>query len=58
MCFAGDLSAKLQELRTELEELKQTRMAQEREIPLETDPAVQVRLAAIVFPGSPEAHRT
>ena len=40
--FSGDLSAKLQELNRDLEEIKDRRMAQEMEISLVDDPGVKV----------------
>lgn len=43
-CSQGDLTAKLQELNKELEEIRDRRMAQEMEISLVDDPAVKVTL--------------
>ncbi len=45
----GDLSAKLQELSTELEDIKMRRMAQETDISLMEDPATKVMCTSMTL---------
>ncbi len=47
----GDLSAKLQELSTELEDIKMRRMAQETDISLIEDPATKVMCSCMTLHG-------